>query len=290
VAGAIRDTEFFRRAQDLELRNAVLAAFGATRRPGAAAARDPQVTALLTAETPVVTVVAKSDSRHVERALRTDRPENLAMVADTVRHLVRAGRRVVVDASTSSTDTAPTLGTPSTSCSPPPTPGPTRGAVRHERRNAATGSPSRRRDRGSRGPGWASTATTTAAARWRTPWPRSRGGEPRAGHRARLRRAVRQRDLFAVVANLVLKRGVAVLAPEELTRLSSAARDIAAVTGVPRRSGAPYVGPAAFTHKAACTPRPCASTPTSTSTSTRPPSVEECASWSPTWPGGRRWS
>ncbi|MDQ2815733.1 MAG: citramalate synthase, partial [Actinomycetota bacterium] len=46
--GAIpKDTEFFRRAQtELDLKHAQLAAFGATRRPGAQAARDPQVAAL----------------------------------------------------------------------------------------------------------------------------------------------------------------------------------------------------------------------------------------------------
>jgi 2-isopropylmalate synthase len=55
------------------------------------------VRALLDAETPVVTLVAKSDVRHVERALRTTLDENLAMVRDTVELLVREGRRVFLD-------------------------------------------------------------------------------------------------------------------------------------------------------------------------------------------------
>lgn len=42
-------------------------------------------------------LVAKADSRHVERALRTTGAENLAMIHDTVSHLVREGRRVFVD-------------------------------------------------------------------------------------------------------------------------------------------------------------------------------------------------
>jgi len=45
----------------------------------------------------VITLVAKSDVWHVERALRTSLDENLAMVADTVRFLRAAGRRVFVD-------------------------------------------------------------------------------------------------------------------------------------------------------------------------------------------------
>ncbi len=93
-----KDTEFFRRARsELNLRHALFTAFGATRKAGAVVERDPQVRALLDAETPVVTLVAKSDVRHVERALRTTREENLAMVRDTVSYLVREGRRVFLD-------------------------------------------------------------------------------------------------------------------------------------------------------------------------------------------------
>ena len=93
-----KDTEFFARAQELDLRHAALVAFGATRRPGIAADHDPQVRALLDSAAPVVTLVAKSDRRHVERALRTDVAENCAMVADTVAFLRGEGRRVFVDA------------------------------------------------------------------------------------------------------------------------------------------------------------------------------------------------
>ena len=54
--------------------------------------------ALLDSSAPVVTLVAKSDIRHVERALRTTGAENLAMIADSVTFLVGEGRRVVLDA------------------------------------------------------------------------------------------------------------------------------------------------------------------------------------------------
>jgi 2-isopropylmalate synthase len=56
------------------------------------------VRALLDSAAPVVTLVAKSDRRHVERALRTDVDENCAMVADTVAFLRAEGRRVFLDA------------------------------------------------------------------------------------------------------------------------------------------------------------------------------------------------
>ena len=98
--GAVpKDTEFFKRAaKELDLRNAELAAFGSTRKAGTRASQDPQVRALVDSEAPVVTLVAKSDIRHVERALRTTGAENLDMITDTVAFLVREGRRVVLDA------------------------------------------------------------------------------------------------------------------------------------------------------------------------------------------------
>ncbi|MGY1856770.1 citramalate synthase [Modestobacter sp. SYSU DS0290] len=93
-----KDTEFFARARtELQLRHAQLVAFGATRKAGVRVEDDPQVQALLDSGAPVVCVVAKSDVRHVREALRTSLEENLAMVADTVSHLVAAGRRVFLD-------------------------------------------------------------------------------------------------------------------------------------------------------------------------------------------------
>jgi 2-isopropylmalate synthase len=93
-----KDTEFFRRAQtELSLRNATLAAFGATRRAGVQAADDPLVAALRDSGAPVVTLVAKSHDKHVEMALRTTLEENLAMIRDTIEHLRAGGQRVFVD-------------------------------------------------------------------------------------------------------------------------------------------------------------------------------------------------
>ncbi len=95
-----KDTEFFARAAagELELAHAALVAFGATRRPDRSAAADPQVRALLESRAPVVTLVAKADRRHVERALRTSVEENCAMVRETVALLIAEGRRVFLDA------------------------------------------------------------------------------------------------------------------------------------------------------------------------------------------------
>ena len=93
-----KDTEFFARArEELDLKNAELVAFGATRKAGVKVEDDGQVQALLDSGAPVITLVAKSDVRHVREALRTTEEENLAMVVDTVSYLVAQGRRVFVD-------------------------------------------------------------------------------------------------------------------------------------------------------------------------------------------------
>ena len=93
-----KDKEFFARANEIPWRNAQLAAFGATRRPNRSADGDADLETLLVANTPIVTLVGKSWTLHVEEALRTSREENLAMIADSARFFVREGRRAVFDA------------------------------------------------------------------------------------------------------------------------------------------------------------------------------------------------
>lgn len=92
-----KDTEFFEKARTMPFRNAQLVAFGATRKVGVAVEEDLQVKALLDSGAPVITLVAKSDIRHVKQALKTTGEQNLAMVSETVDYLVSHGRRVFVD-------------------------------------------------------------------------------------------------------------------------------------------------------------------------------------------------
>ncbi len=93
-----KDTEFFARAgTELNLQHAQLVAFGSTRKAGARVEEDRQVAGLLESQAPVVCLVAKSDVRHIKEALRTTNEENLDMVADTVAYFVEHGRRVFVD-------------------------------------------------------------------------------------------------------------------------------------------------------------------------------------------------
>lgn len=94
-----KDDEFFARAADeLDLGTATLVAFGSTRRPRREAADDEQLHKLLEAGTEVVCIVGKSWLLHVTDALRATADEGLAMVADSVAYLRDAGRRVFFDA------------------------------------------------------------------------------------------------------------------------------------------------------------------------------------------------
>lgn len=93
-----KDAQFFARAQTLSLRQAVIVAFGSTRRAGIAAAADANLAAILAAGTEVVTLFGKSWQLHVEQVLGASLPENLEMIADSICYLRAAGRRVIYDA------------------------------------------------------------------------------------------------------------------------------------------------------------------------------------------------
>lgn len=93
-----KDSEFFAAARGMTFRHARLAAFGSTRHRSHSAASDPNLAALLAAETPVATIFGKSWLLHVTDVLGATPEENLAMIGDTVAHLRAAGREVVYDA------------------------------------------------------------------------------------------------------------------------------------------------------------------------------------------------
>jgi len=93
-----RDIAFFSEARKLKLRHARLAAFGSTRRAGVRPQDDIQLRLLLESGMPVLTIVGKTWLMHVTEVLGTTAEENLAMIEDSVRHLVSEGREVIYDA------------------------------------------------------------------------------------------------------------------------------------------------------------------------------------------------
>ena len=92
-----KEAEFFQRMKQENLRHARVVAFGSTRKPRGKAASDPQITALLKAETPTVIVVGKTWKAHVREVLQTTEDENLRMIEDSLSTLKAAGREVFYD-------------------------------------------------------------------------------------------------------------------------------------------------------------------------------------------------
>jgi len=95
-----KDKEFFERAAsgELNLAEARLVAFGATRKAGGRAETDPVMADLVSAGTRWVCLVAKSSPWHITQTLRTTTAEALDMVADSVTFLRNNGKVVFVDA------------------------------------------------------------------------------------------------------------------------------------------------------------------------------------------------
>ena len=93
-----RDMAFFKLAQRATFKNATLAAFGATRRPGTMVAADANIRALLESETPAVAIFGKTWDLHVEGILGITLAENMAMIRESVAYLKNHGREVVYDA------------------------------------------------------------------------------------------------------------------------------------------------------------------------------------------------
>jgi len=92
------DMEFFVRARKETWKNAKIAAFGSTRRAGAAAADDANLRNILEAETEVATIFGKTWDLHVRDVLKCDLDENLRLIEDSVAWLRRHDRRVIYDA------------------------------------------------------------------------------------------------------------------------------------------------------------------------------------------------
>jgi len=92
-----KEEAFFNAMKRENLRNSRMVAFGSTRKPGKKAREDSHIQALLDAETPTVVVVGKTWLAHVDKVIGTNPEENLEMIYDSVRTLKEAGREVFLD-------------------------------------------------------------------------------------------------------------------------------------------------------------------------------------------------
>ncbi len=248
------DTEFFARARtELQLHTATLAAFGATRKAGGEAATDPQVQALLDSGATVITLVAKMHPGHVERALRTTREENLAMIRDTVEHLSAQGRTVMIDgehffdgylldrdyalACVTAAHEAGAQVVALCDTNGGMLPGQVQAAVADVK--AATGARLGIHCHNDTGCAVANTMAAVEAGADHVQGTVNAYGE-RTGNA----------DLITVVANLQLKLGMDLVDPHRLQDASRIAHAVSEVTNFPPFSRQPYVGSGAFAHKA----------------------------------------
>ncbi|MFN2557307.1 MAG: citramalate synthase [Nitriliruptorales bacterium] len=250
-----KDTEFFRRAAegDLVLRHATLTAFGATRNVRKRAEDDPLLRALLDAGTPVVCIVGKSWGYHVEGALGVSLEQNLAMVAETVAFLTSAGRRVFFDAEhffdgyardrAYTRDVALVAAEAGAECVVlcDTNGGAMPWAVQPAVADMVTMLPcevgTHFHDDG--GCAVANSLISVEAGAVHVQGTANGLGE-RCGNA----------NLFTVLADLQLKRGLELVPPERLVRMTTVAHAVAELCNQAPPMGQPYVGSGAFAHKA----------------------------------------
>jgi len=250
-----KDAEFFARAPgELSLSTAGLVAFGSTRRPAGRVDDDPTLTALLEAGTATVCIVGKSWDYHVTEALRTTLAEGRAMVADSVTHLVAAGRRVFFDAehffdgwkanpgfalavleaaATSGADCLVLCDTNGGSL-PHEVQAITADVVAHFAGDVAVGI----HTQNDTGCAVANSLAAVVAGATHVQGTVNGYGE-RTGNA----------NLMTVIPDLTLKMGVATLPEGRMERLTVVSRRVAEVVNLPPHPADPYVGSSAFAHK-----------------------------------------
>ncbi len=93
-----KDARFFELAGKATFKNARLTAFGSTKRPDRRVENCPNLTALLKADTPTVTIFGKTWELHLIDILRISLDENLAMIHESIEYLKKKGKEVIFDA------------------------------------------------------------------------------------------------------------------------------------------------------------------------------------------------
>jgi len=93
-----KDMAFFDKAKRHNFHNAKIVAFGSTCRAGNAPQKDPNLRALIEAETPAVSVFGKSWLLHVTQALNITPEKNLEIISGSIEYLKENGKEVIYDA------------------------------------------------------------------------------------------------------------------------------------------------------------------------------------------------
>jgi len=93
-----KDREFFALTKKKKFKNAVITAFGSTRRTKTKPAEDQNLKELINSATATITIFGKSWDLHVTDVLKTTLEENCAMIFESVHFLKKHKREVFYDA------------------------------------------------------------------------------------------------------------------------------------------------------------------------------------------------
>ncbi len=93
-----RDEEFFQKVKNLNLRHSVICAFGSTARFPNEISADKNLSALLKADTKIVSIFGKTWRFHAEKGLALNDDENEELIYASVKYLKDHGREIVFDA------------------------------------------------------------------------------------------------------------------------------------------------------------------------------------------------
>ena len=93
-----RDIEFFRMIKTIPLQHATVVAFGSTRKADNPVQKDPNLDALLAADTSTITLFGKTWTFHVTEALGVTLDQNLDMIGESIAYLRAKNRQIFYDA------------------------------------------------------------------------------------------------------------------------------------------------------------------------------------------------
>ena len=93
-----KDMAFFEKAKNHTFNHARIVAFGSTCRAGNKPDQDPNLQALIAADTPAVSLFGKSWLLHVKQALRISPKKNLELIEGSIAYLKSHGKEVIYDA------------------------------------------------------------------------------------------------------------------------------------------------------------------------------------------------
>ena len=85
------DNEIFNKINELDLKNAKIAAFGSTRKANVKVESDNVINNLIKSNAKIVTIFGKSWDFQVTEALNTTLEENLSMIKDSIEYLISNG-------------------------------------------------------------------------------------------------------------------------------------------------------------------------------------------------------